>query len=812
MRSIRTDGRRRPLRSSLALVAALAVAVSGLTFGTVLSEQTTTESASAATAASFDPGNIISDVNFYNGSAMSSSSVQSFLNSVAPNCKQASGGPACLKNFSQNMSGIAAVSGRCSAINGGVKSAATVIAQVGAACGISQKVLLVLLQKEQGIVTTNSPTSYMYLHATGFACPDTAPCDPKYYGFGQQVYAAALQFKRYQASPTSWAYQAGRNNSILYNPNAACGRKTVYIKNQATAGLYIYTPYTPNAAAMSNLYGTGDGCSAYGNRNFWRMYTDWFGSPTGGSSPAGHVDSATAGFRQVTVGGWAYDPDVATSPIRVAFYVDGVGKKTITADGARSDLGSQLGAGNTSHGFSTTLTGISGGSHNVCVFGINQGAGANALLGCQQVTVRTGAPFGKLDQATLAADELSVRGWAIDPDTKSSIPVQLRVDGVAKKAWTASASRTDVGKIYPGWGDAHGYSATISGIGAGKHTISTWAKDTSTGKWTQLGAKTVTKASGSPWIVIDEASSTAPGKLKIRGWTADPDTIAPLRVHLYLDGKALTSFTADQTKAGLDKALPGYGDDHAILFTRSSVPAGKHQLCIIAINVGPGGNSNVCTTFQTPTGPPKVKIESGSSPTLGSLQVSGYAVDPDTVQPIGVTYTVDGKKVTTGTADQASATAAKAYPGYYSKHGFQATLTGIGPGKHTVCVVGTNVGGGKDASACSTVAMTSGNPVLLLDEVSSPAAGQVKVRGWTIDPDTASPIQVHVYVNGAGAKSLTANEAKASLATTYGGYGANHSFSTTVSGYRAGSTQVCVYAMNTGAGANTTLCRTITVK
>ena len=52
----------------------------------------------------------------------------------------------------------------------------------------------------------------------------------------------------------------------------------MYIQNQATAGLYLYTPYRPNAAALANLYGTGDGCSSYGNRNFWRMFTDWFGS------------------------------------------------------------------------------------------------------------------------------------------------------------------------------------------------------------------------------------------------------------------------------------------------------------------------------------------------------------------------------------------------------------------------------------------------------------------------------------------------------------------------------------------------------
>jgi uncharacterized protein Veg len=42
--------------------------------------------------------------------------------------------------------------------------------------------------------------------------------------------------------------------------------------------LYKYTPYTPNAAALNNLYGLGDNCSAYGNRNFWRYFTDWFGS------------------------------------------------------------------------------------------------------------------------------------------------------------------------------------------------------------------------------------------------------------------------------------------------------------------------------------------------------------------------------------------------------------------------------------------------------------------------------------------------------------------------------------------------------
>ncbi|MEY4398046.1 MAG: hypothetical protein RLZ53_622, partial [Actinomycetota bacterium] len=41
--------------------------------------------------------------------------------------------------------------------------------------------------------------------------------------------------------------------------------------------------YTPNTAALNNLWGTGDGCSAYGNRNFWRTFWTWFGSPVAGS-------------------------------------------------------------------------------------------------------------------------------------------------------------------------------------------------------------------------------------------------------------------------------------------------------------------------------------------------------------------------------------------------------------------------------------------------------------------------------------------------------------------------------------------------
>ena len=79
-------------------------------------------------------------------------------------------------------------------------------------------------------------------------------------------------------NPTNYSYRAGITNYILYHPYNNCGARSVYIQNGATAALYNYTPYVPNTAALNSGYGTGDGCSAYGNRNFFSYFTDWFGS------------------------------------------------------------------------------------------------------------------------------------------------------------------------------------------------------------------------------------------------------------------------------------------------------------------------------------------------------------------------------------------------------------------------------------------------------------------------------------------------------------------------------------------------------
>ena len=247
--------------------------------------------AKTADLSQFKPGNIISDAVFFNAGTMSEAQIQSFLESKVATCRS---GYTCLKDYYVQTRSIAS-DAMCGAYAGGeVERASRVIYKVAQACGINPQVILVMLQKEQGLVTSTAPSSWAYQAAMGQGCPDTAACDVRYYGLFNQVHGGAWQLKRYANPPGTsnfftW-YSPGRTWNVLYHPNASCGRGPVFIENQATANLYYYTPYQPNQAALSAGYGLGDACSSYGNRNFFNYFTDWFGSTQGFGVPAEFAD------------------------------------------------------------------------------------------------------------------------------------------------------------------------------------------------------------------------------------------------------------------------------------------------------------------------------------------------------------------------------------------------------------------------------------------------------------------------------------------------------------------------------------------
>ena len=239
-------------------------------------------------AATFNAGNLISDFNFFNSWAMTESEIQSFLAQRVGSC----GNSYCLAAYRTDTPNASFGFGTCEPYRGEPgESAARIIFKVQRACGLSAKVILVTLQKEQGLITKSAPTSAELRKAMGMGCPDTSVCDSQYYGFFNQVYAAARQLTWY-TNPGSSMYQSGRYavgqvRDVLYHPNTDCGASGVYISNIATAALYWYTPYQPNANALAAGSGpSSDPCASYGNRNFFNFYNQWFGDPKAAPSPA----------------------------------------------------------------------------------------------------------------------------------------------------------------------------------------------------------------------------------------------------------------------------------------------------------------------------------------------------------------------------------------------------------------------------------------------------------------------------------------------------------------------------------------------
>lgn len=243
------------------------------------------EEANAASLANFDPGYIISDWQMGNYTSMSEAEIQSFLTSknscpnrdynyylrLSTNTNYKwhwdNGHFICL---SEEKFGDGEVIGSGD-------TAAHIIWQAAQDYKINPQALLVLLQKETGLITDPIPNNGDYRKATGYGCPDTAPCSSQYYGFKNQIRKAAALFRT--VLDGGWTNYPLGNNYVQYNPNPGCGGSVVNIRSLATSALYRYTPYQPNAGAIAAGYGTAY-CGAYGNRNFYLYFQDWFGGIT----------------------------------------------------------------------------------------------------------------------------------------------------------------------------------------------------------------------------------------------------------------------------------------------------------------------------------------------------------------------------------------------------------------------------------------------------------------------------------------------------------------------------------------------------
>ncbi|MCR2051406.1 hemagglutinin [Actinomyces bowdenii] len=227
----------------------------------------------------FEAASIIDDEVFYDSQAMTRAEVEEFISQVNEGCMPGLDGTPCLAQATFDVEPREATSfcpGQIDQQQGA--SAGRVIWEVAQSCDINPQVLLVLIQKEQGLLTASGATltARDYEAAAGYGCPDGAACDTQWSGFVAQLYGAASQYQRYRLDPGAYDVQAEVPTQVAYSPEARCGSAELTVVNQATAALYNYTPYQPNEAAASG----GDGCTAWGNWNFYGYFRVFFGDPT----------------------------------------------------------------------------------------------------------------------------------------------------------------------------------------------------------------------------------------------------------------------------------------------------------------------------------------------------------------------------------------------------------------------------------------------------------------------------------------------------------------------------------------------------
>lgn len=407
------------------------------------------------------------------------------------------------------------------------------------------------------------------------------------------------------------------------------------------------------------------------------------------STPFGSWDGHTTTSRNLTVSGWIIDPDSPASlTVRVA--VDGV-ETSVAADIDRPDVGAAFPGSGSRHGYSVTIP-ASAGPHAVCVRATNIGEGADRLLGCRWMTIQNAPPVGQVDSVVLGLGTATVTGWALDPDSPEPLQVHVYVDSGGTPT-TANLERGDLARYFSTTN--HGFQVTVS-MPAGTHRLCVYPINVPPGDNPAISCRDVTMPDRPPVGQVDSVVLGL-GTATLTGWARDPDTTAPIWVHVYVDSGA-TPTLANRPRGDLARYFPS--TEHGFEVT-VRVPTGTHTVCVYAINVPAGDNPSLgCRRVTIVDRPPVGQLDSVALSTVngkGVATVSGWAVDPDTTAPIWVHVYVDSGG-TPVLADRERGDLAR----YFSttNHGYEATVT-FPAGTHRLCAYAINVpAGGNPELGC----------------------------------------------------------------------------------------------------------------
>lgn len=310
---------------------------------------------------------------------------------------------------------------------------------------------------------------------------------------------------------------------------------------------------------------------------------------------------------------------------------------------------------------------------------------------------------------------------------------------------------------------------------------------------------------------IDQGTKT----VRVKGWAADPDApTTPIRVQITVDGQIKAKPLANESRPDIAQAFPGYGDRHGFL-RFIEVPQGTHRICVTALSIGGGPNRFLgCRDVDVRFGAfgaidAVYRIPGGDESTV---RVKGWAIDPDTADPIEIRVKVDGFVQATDVAQRRRNDVERRYPRYGPDHGFQVDVF-VGPGGHEVCVSAPKVGLGSAMGIDCVPVGVGVQPFGVVKSVTAGTGPTIDVAGWTIDPDTKAAIDIEVTVDGRSLGTATADQTTGAIPGRHSRYGDDHGFDAT---FVATSSEdyprlVCVYGVNVILGSGTTLlgCRSL---
>lgn len=220
------------------------------------------------------------------------------------------------------------------------------------------------------------------------------------------------------------------------------------------------------------------------------------------------------------------------------------------------------------------------------------------------VPILSGVPIGHLDMLSAGPlDTLRVRGWALAMTTTSPLPISVYIDAHLY-ALTANLPRPDVARVYPKYGENHGFAATLKAP-SGRHRVCIFAVNPAQNLRTDLGCRDLAFG-GSPIgritvvsAVAGSSGTSTPTSLTVAGWALDPDVTLPVRVHVYVDGVGL-SVLAAAYRSDVAAAFPAYGGQHGFTATFGVNP-GTHTVCAFALNLAGSGGTTVlgCRSVTT---------------------------------------------------------------------------------------------------------------------------------------------------------------------------------------------------------------------